>query len=89
MRNLGFVLIKQHPDQGWQEYISKEVELMKEILEQELPLTPDHILLQTIRKPKNCKQNLPKSVDISKFCSESVDSDDFWAEQSQCAARSD
>ena len=37
----GFVLIKSHPDQGWLDYINKDMLMMIEILKINLPITED------------------------------------------------
>lgn len=72
MRRFGFVLIKPRPDEGWGAYISKEAELMSELLEMELPITQDHILMKAIKKTKSVvKKQI--SMDILKFC---IDSDE-------------
>lgn len=75
MTNLGFCLNKQYPDQGWTEYISKEAEMMQEILEIELPLTPDHILMLAIKKNKvSTSAVISKSSDITN-CDQDLYSD--------------
>ena len=72
-RNWGFVLIKTDPDQGWTDYCSKEADMMSELLELELPITPGHTLLTAMKKTKVVIER-PKSLDITKFCSSDDDS---------------
>lgn len=74
MKNLGFVQIKKNPDQNWETYCSKDVDLMSQLLNQEGPLEPDSLLLKTIKYKKQNMKNCSKSKDITRITITDTDS---------------
>lgn len=74
MKNLGYVLIKKDPNHKWDVYISKDAEMMQELLDFALPITAGHPLMLGMRKKQKClnpELNIGLSKDITKFQYES------------------
>jgi len=59
MRLKGFCLVKYNPDAGWQAYIEKEAEFMKNVLGIGIPLSTDFFKQHKPISHCNCK---PKDI---------------------------